>query len=96
MLIAVKYRSRTEIIAQILETAKGGASKTKIMYDAYVSYTQLKQYLETLEANELVLLDKTDNHYKTTLKGFVYLTAYGQIRDMTEPRHSMKSSEKLD
>ncbi|WP_323444712.1 winged helix-turn-helix domain-containing protein [Candidatus Nitrososphaera gargensis] len=34
----MKYRSRTEITAQILEAACGGATKTRIMYKAYLSY----------------------------------------------------------
>lgn len=69
----------------MLETAKGGANKTKIMYSACVSYTQLKYYLEMLETSGLVSFDKTDYHYKTTAKGLVYLIAHQQIRDMTTP-----------
>ena len=83
MLIALRYRSRTEIIAQMLETAKGGANKTKIMYSACVSYTQLKYYLEMLETSGLLSFDRTDCRYKTTAKGVVYLMAHQQIRDLT-------------
>lgn len=36
-----KYRSRTEIVAMILDSANGGDTKTKIMYSAYLSYNQL-------------------------------------------------------
>ena len=40
------YRSRIEIISQILEIANGGgATKSKIMYKALVDYDQLKEYL---------------------------------------------------
>jgi predicted transcriptional regulator len=39
----MKYRSRTEIVAMILEAANGGATKTKIMYRAFLSYEQLKE-----------------------------------------------------
>lgn len=80
-MIAVRYRSRTEIIAQLLETARGGANKTKIMYCSYISYTQLKYYLEMLESSGLVSFDKSDHHYKTTAKGLVYLIAHQQIRN---------------
>ena len=41
-------RSRTEIVSMILETANGGATKTKIMYNAYLSYNQLKEYISIL------------------------------------------------
>jgi predicted transcriptional regulator len=35
-------RSRTEIVSSILDAANGGgASKTKIMYTAFLSYNQL-------------------------------------------------------
>ena len=41
----MKNRSRTEIAANILESANGGATKTKIMYKSFLSYSQLKEYL---------------------------------------------------
>ncbi|MFL6405037.1 MAG: winged helix-turn-helix domain-containing protein [Nitrososphaeraceae archaeon] len=40
-----KYRTRTEIIHDILETARSdgnGVGKTKIMYNAFLSYYQMK------------------------------------------------------
>jgi len=39
----MKYRSRTEIVSRILDAANGGATKTKIMYKAFLSYAQLKE-----------------------------------------------------
>ena len=37
-------RSRTEIVAMILDAAnEGGETKTKIMYFAFLSYNQLKE-----------------------------------------------------
>jgi len=41
----MKYRSRTEIVSMILEAANGSATKTKIMYKAFLSYEQLREYL---------------------------------------------------
>jgi predicted transcriptional regulator len=38
----MKYRRGTEIISIILESANGGATKTKIMYKAFLSYAQLR------------------------------------------------------
>ena len=35
-------RSRTEIVSNILDAANGGATKSKIMYKAFLSYNQLK------------------------------------------------------
>ncbi|MGA9172279.1 MAG: winged helix-turn-helix domain-containing protein, partial [Nitrososphaeraceae archaeon] len=40
----MKYRSRTDIVGLILEAANGGgATKTRIMYKAFLSYAQLKE-----------------------------------------------------
>ena len=50
----MKYRSRTEIVSMILEAANGGATKTKIMYKAFLSYNQLKEYLSVLIENNLI------------------------------------------
>ncbi len=50
----MKYRSRTEIVANILDAANGGATKTKIMYKAFLSYTQLKEYFSILIENNLI------------------------------------------
>jgi predicted transcriptional regulator len=47
-------RSRTEIVGNILDAANGGASKTKIMYTAFLSYNQLKEYLSVLIENNLI------------------------------------------
>ena len=50
----MKYRSRTEIISVILEAANGGATKTRIMYKAFLSYAQLKEYLSVLIENNVI------------------------------------------
>ena len=44
-------RSRTEIVSNILDAANGGTSKTKIMYIAFLSFGQLKEYLSILLEN---------------------------------------------
>jgi predicted transcriptional regulator len=43
-----KRRDRHEIVAEILETARGGAIKTHIMYKAKLSYAQLNEYMPLL------------------------------------------------
>ena len=50
----MNYRSRTERVALILNSANGGATKTKIMYNSILSYNQLKEYLTILIENELI------------------------------------------
>ena len=68
----MKNRSRTNIVVAILDTAMGGSSKTKIMYDAYVSYAQLKEYLSILIAKGLLEPIEEENLYKTTKKGMKF------------------------
>lgn len=79
----MKYRSRTDIVAQILEAANGGgATKTKIMYKAYLSYAQLKEYLTVLLESGLIEYQEGKQEYRTTAKGIQFLSTYGQIGQM--------------
>ncbi|HET9806534.1 MAG TPA: winged helix-turn-helix domain-containing protein [Nitrososphaeraceae archaeon] len=78
----MKYRSRTEIVGNILDAANGGATKTKIMYKAFLSYGQLKEYLSVLiENNLLEYLDGT-HKFKTTEKGLNFLKMHNEIEEL--------------
>ena len=79
----MKYRSRTDIANQILEAANGGTSKTKIMYNAYLSYSQLKEYLSLLIENGLIEHIPAENQFRTTEKGTRYMKTYDQMSTMT-------------
>jgi len=79
----MKYRSRTDIVSQILDAANGGATKTKIMYKGYLSYAQLKEYLATLIQNGLIEHVEAENLYKTTAKGMAFLKAYHRMDLLT-------------
>ncbi|MEP0824281.1 MAG: hypothetical protein HRF40_02230 [Nitrososphaera sp.] len=81
----MKYRSRTEIVVAILEAADGGATKTRIMYSAYLSYAQLKEYLSILLENELVEYDMSDLKYKTTQKGRRFIKIYNEMGGIVSP-----------
>ena len=78
----MKYRGRTEIVSMILEAANGGATKTKIMYNAFLSYNQLKDYLSVLIENNLIeYLDGT-REFKTTEKGLNFLKMHNAIGEL--------------
>ncbi len=80
----MKYRSRTEIAAMILDAANGGATKTKIMYKAFLSYVQLKEYLSVLIENALLeYLDGT-HQFKTTGKGLNYLKMHNEMGELLQ------------
>ena len=69
----MKYRSRTEIVCNILDATNGGTTKTKIMYFAFLSYNQLNEYLSILIENDLIeYLDGT-NKFKTTKKDYFFI-----------------------
>ena len=79
------YRSRTEIISQILETANGGrATKTKILYKAFLSHAQLKDYLTILTDSDLLRYDLDTQTFKTTEKGLRFLEIYKRIDDVVK------------
>lgn len=75
-----KYRTRTDIIAVILRTAANGVTKTKIMYNAYISYPQLKTYLAYLLENGLLERERGSNLFKVTEKGTQFLRAHDDMR----------------
>ena len=75
-------RSSTEIIANILDVANGGETKIKIMYFAFLSHNQLKEYLSILIANNLIEYLEGTNKFKTTEKGLNYLKMYNEIRKL--------------
>ena len=51
----MKYRSRSDIVGLLLDAANGGrATKTKMMYKAYLSFNQLREYLALLIENGLI------------------------------------------
>lgn len=80
----MKNRSRTDLIASILEvTSKGEARKTKIMYEAFLSYMQLKQYLSILQEKDLIKYQGSERtSFITTEKGKHFLNTYNKINEM--------------
>jgi predicted transcriptional regulator len=80
--IVMKYRSRTDIVALILEAANGGATKTRIMYKAFLSYAQLKEYLTVLLQNDLLEYEEGRQNFRTTEKGLQLLQMYNQFDEM--------------
>ena len=72
-------------MATILDAAKDGSTRTKIMYKAYLSYTQLKEYLSILVENGLMEYEEGQLKYKTTEKGLRYMRSYNEIGEMVSP-----------
>ena len=79
----MRNRSRTEIVAMILDAAnEGGETKTKIMYFAFLSYNQLKEYLSVLVENNLIEYLEGASKYKITEKGLNFLKKHNKIGEL--------------
>ena len=82
----MRYRSRTEITAMILDTANRETTKTKIMYNAYLSYNQLKEYLSILIENNLLEYVEGARTFRTTEKGLNFLKMHREIGELLHTR----------
>lgn len=80
------YRSRTEIVSMVLQAAEGGATKTRIMYKAFLSFAQLREYLSLLIENNLLEYLEGSKTYKTTEKGFNFLKMHNEIGELLKTK----------
>lgn len=76
----MKYRSRIDIIAKILQAAMEGSLKTHIMFKANLSYAQLHKCLEFVIQKELIIHE--DGNYRLSPKGLHFLNVYDEIADV--------------
>jgi len=66
----------------ILQSAMKGATKTKLMYGAYLSYAQLKEYLSFVQERDLIAFEEGLQVYRLTPKGLHFLNVYEEIREV--------------
>ena len=78
----MKYRSRLAISVIILESARTGIPKTKLMYKGYLSYTQLVTYLKYLHQNNLLAYEKDTQLYRLTEKGSKFLDKSYELNEL--------------
>ena len=72
-------------MSELLKHANGdGATHTKLTYNAFLSYSQLKGYLKVLTQNDLLSYDFNTRTFKTTEKGLSFIEAYNQMAGMME------------
>ncbi len=77
-------RSSFEIIAEILETSKNGAKKTRIMYSCGLSYRFVQKYLGFLLETGLLSLGTS---YYTTDEGRRFLRKYQRLDLLLKTRN---------
>jgi len=80
----MKYREHVDIVKAILETTRTGASKTQIMYKAFLSYTLLVNYLQILQDKGLLKYNKKTSRYKLTKKGSQFIEYYQKIAELLD------------
>ena len=78
----MKNRSRLEIVAAILETARRGAAKTRVMYTAFISFSQAQEYLSLLTDKGLIEYDREQKKYMTTAAGLEFLKICSKMNEM--------------
>jgi predicted transcriptional regulator len=77
-----RKRSFLDIMADILNVAQKGASKTRLVYGCNLNFTIIKDYIDALL--ELGLLKYDGNGaFFTTVKGKDYLQSYRRLRSLT-------------
>ena len=86
------YRGRLDIIADILDVASRDARKTKIMYQANLSYKVLQRYLMEVAKAQLISFEEARHCYTLTEKGRAFLDAY-QKYSKTNKRVEKKLSD---
>ena len=88
-----KRRDKLIIMAEIVDIAKKGTSKTHIMFKANLSFSQLNLYLDLL--SQASLLEKSvingKELYKATQKGVDFVEKQCQIIDLLNKDMNKKS-----
>lgn len=80
-----KRRSNIEIIAEMLKVGENGAGKTKIMYNANLSYSQIQKYLGYLTGQGFIDKVKIGNPsatYQITESGLRLLNSINSVMEM--------------
>ena len=87
------HRSRSEIIALILEVANGNRVRlTEILYKTFLSYGYLREYLVLLVEKDLVEYLQGERTYKTTAKGMRLLRIFTEMRALIHTRQKEENT----
>jgi predicted transcriptional regulator len=70
-------RSNIDICADILKVARGGANKTRIVYQANLNFKLVKDYLRRLVDRGLI--EASERLFVTTPKGVQFIEQYSHL-----------------
>jgi len=76
-------RNKIKIMAEILRIAKGGASKTRIVYRANLNFKVFGDYFKELEKAGLLV---EDSEIRTTEKGVNFMENVNDLMEMISYR----------
>ena len=82
-----RRRSDIEIIAEMLKVGENGAGKTKIMYNANLSYAQIQKYLGFLMSQGFIKKMEMGNPsvtYQVTESGLNLLEGINSLMEMLQ------------
>ena len=85
-----KNRDRLSIVAAILDAANSGASKTRIMFSANLSFSLLEKYLDVTAKAGFVQV--SDHKYVITESGRSFLREYKHFNERYEKAQKMLDS----
>jgi predicted transcriptional regulator len=88
MLLKGSRRGKMDIIADILLFCEHQKTKTSIMYNANLNYSQIKSHINALTSQGL--LEKKLNKYVTTERGYRFLELFAQINDLLDEFTNLK------
>jgi predicted transcriptional regulator len=80
-------RDRLHIMAEIMEITKGSQLKTRIMYRANLSFSQVNGYLSFLTKMGFLKVNEVHGQtfYETTTKGERYIDNYMEMSSLLRP-----------
>ena len=81
-------RDRLKIFTDIMEAAKGSQIKTRIMYEANLSFTQVNEYISFLTEMRFLRVREENKKklYETTAKGYSYIENYTEMATLLKPQ----------
>ena len=81
-------------MAQILSIVKDGSQKTQIMYKANLSFTQLKRYLTSMLASNLITQIASDGkeEYFATEQGMEFFQKHNELIQILNANDNTKKT----
>ena len=76
----------------IHRSTKSGAKKTLIMYKAYLSSEQIREYLRVLNEKELIKYEEDSRLHRVTDKGLRFMNVYDEISELISDVEERKPS----